>query len=277
MLFDYHIHTTRCKHAVGTMEEYVQAAIAAGLSEIGFSDHLPLPRSGPSPWNMLPDELPLYVAEVLALREKYAPFPIRLAVEADYLEAHLDQTRALLARYPWDYVIASCHHLAAGAISHDPLEPASEWCIDSPEELAQWERQDVDTAWRAYLKVLARMAASGIGQIIGHCDLPKKFNYRPKGDMTAAYRETAAAFAQAGVVVELNTAGLRKPAAEIYPSLPFLRVLHEANVPITLGSDSHAPQEVGYAIDKAIAHAKAAGYTSIHKWVSPRKFEPVQL
>ncbi len=39
---NYHSHTTRCKHAVGSDEAYVLAAIEAGLDEIGFSDHAPL-------------------------------------------------------------------------------------------------------------------------------------------------------------------------------------------------------------------------------------------
>ena len=41
---DYHIHTTLCHHAVGDPIEYVQAAQRAGLTEIGFADHNPMPE-----------------------------------------------------------------------------------------------------------------------------------------------------------------------------------------------------------------------------------------
>ena len=39
---NYHTHTTRCYHASGKDEEYVKAAIKAGIKELGFSDHIHL-------------------------------------------------------------------------------------------------------------------------------------------------------------------------------------------------------------------------------------------
>jgi len=270
--FDYHTHTVRCKHAAGTMEQYVLAAQAAGLSEIGFSDHLPLPRSGPSPWNMAEDQLAGYVDEVLALRKRFAPFPVRLGVEADYFDGCVEQTNALLARHEWDYVIVSAHHLPPGAIDRDKVQPPVEWTIDSPDELAEWRRQDVNDTWRAYFRQLARMAASGIGDIIGHCDLPKKYGFRPTCDLTDVYRETAVAFAAAGVIVELNTAGLRRPAHEIYPGVELLRIFNQAGVPITFGSDAHAPEEVAHAFDQAVTLAKSAGYTHARRCAGRRMF-----
>ena len=41
MKTNYHTHTMRCNHARGFDREYVQAAIAAGVEELGFSDHSP--------------------------------------------------------------------------------------------------------------------------------------------------------------------------------------------------------------------------------------------
>lgn len=38
---NYHTHTTRCMHAIGSEEEYILAAISAGYTELGFSDHTP--------------------------------------------------------------------------------------------------------------------------------------------------------------------------------------------------------------------------------------------
>ena len=38
---NYHTHTARCMHAVGTDEEFILAAIEAGYTVIGFSDHSP--------------------------------------------------------------------------------------------------------------------------------------------------------------------------------------------------------------------------------------------
>jgi histidinol-phosphatase (PHP family) len=58
----------------------------------------------------------------------------------------------------------------------------------------------------------------------------------------------------------LNTAGLRKDCKEIYPNRRILELARERNVPITFGSDAHAPNEVGADFEKAIQLAREVGY-----------------
>ena len=65
-----------------------------------------------------------------------------------------------------------------------------------------------------------------------------------------------------GVAIELNTAGLRKDCREIYPNRLLLDMARTAGVPITFGSDAHAPAEVGMDFGRAIDLAQEAGYTS---------------
>jgi len=91
-------------------------------------------------------------------------------------------------------------------------------------------------------------------------DLVKKFGHRPTADLTEDIGRTADVFKSAGVTVEINTSGLRKPVKEIYPSLDVLKIYQKAGVPITFSSDSHDPLDVGRDYDKAAALAKAAGY-----------------
>ncbi|MBI4352649.1 MAG: histidinol-phosphatase, partial [Candidatus Omnitrophica bacterium] len=85
--------------------------------------------------------------------------------------------------------------------------------------------------------------------------------HRASGDLTAEVGETARAFKEAGVAIEINTSGLRKPVNEIYPSLSVLKIYCAAGVPITFSSDSHDPKDVGRDYDKAWVLAKEAGYT----------------
>ncbi|MFB3893105.1 MAG: histidinol-phosphatase HisJ family protein [Phycisphaerae bacterium] len=276
-LFDYHIHTVRCKHAEGTMDQYVQAAIAAGLGEMGFSDHLPLPMPGPSPWNMLEHELPLYVREVLTLREKYPRIAIRLGAEMDYVEGCEDELRRLARSQAFDYMIGSVHFIPPGSISREPLEPPFLFCVDAPSQLDEWKRHKVDDVYRAHIGQLERLAGSRLCQVIGHVDLPKKFGFRHSSRLLEDYRRLATTIARHGLLCEINTAGLRKPVKEIYPSLDILRILHAAGVGITLGSDAHKPDEVGKDLTLALDLARAAGYDRIHKWAAPGKFIAVGL
>lgn len=276
-LFDYHTHTTRCKHATGTMEEYVLSGIRSGLGDMGFSDHLPMPKPGLSPWNMSASELPGYVAEVSHLKARYPDMSLRLGIEADFFPEYVPELKALLSSAPFDYVIGSVHYLSLGPGLALHADQARTWGVDSAEDQEEWKSQQADKVYAEYFRQMRLCAESGLFQIMGHLDLPKKFGHRSKSDLSKEIRETAEAFARHGVVVELNTAGLRKPVGEIYPSLPILKVLRECQVPVTLGSDAHAAADVAAGFSQALALAREAGYDSIHRWAAPGVFEPVPL
>ena len=81
--------------------------------------------------------------------------------------------------------------------------------------------------------------------------------------MNARITSVAKAAAASNTAIEINTSGLRKPVGEMYPSEKIVRILFEQNVPITLGSDAHAPGEVGADMDKAAALLLKTGYTRI--------------
>jgi histidinol-phosphatase (PHP family) len=62
-----------------------------------------------------------------------------------------------------------------------------------------------------------------------------------------------------GVALEISTAGLRKPVGELYPAASMLA----SRPPITLASDAHVPADVGRDLDRAVAHARLAGYETV--------------
>jgi histidinol-phosphatase (PHP family) len=96
--------------------------------------------------------------------------------------------------------------------------------------------------------------------IIGHLDLVKKYNFRPEGDNAQFAADAIKAISAAGACIEINTAGLRKPVGEIYPSKEILIMCREAGIGITFGSDAHTPDEVGKDFDRAKDLAVLAGY-----------------
>jgi histidinol-phosphatase (PHP family) len=95
---------------------------------------------------------------------------------------------------------------------------------------------------------------------MAHLDLVKKFGHRATRDLGPLYAGVARTMAESGVCVEVNTAGLLKPVAEIYPQVDLLRALYRAGVPVTLGSDAHAPHLVGYAFAEALDLLREVGY-----------------
>jgi histidinol-phosphatase (PHP family) len=244
---DYHTHTARCGHASGLPTEYVQAALERGLAGIGIADHLPLLPDADPRLTMGAADLPGYVAEVQALKADY-PGYVLLGVEADYRPHTVSEVRGLLAEYPFDYVIGSVHFL-------------EDWAFDDPREISEYADRDIDEVWVQYLELLGDAAESGLFTIMGHLDLVKKFGYRPTRTLDKELGRLVDRVARAGVLVEINTAGLHKPVGEAYPDPDILRRLCEAGVPITFGSDAHLPEHVGRDFALAAALARAAGYT----------------
>jgi len=242
------MHTPLCRHATGEPVAYAKQAVALGLTEIGFSDHSPMPQDDFDNWRMFDRQLDEYVAHVREARAAFPQLTIRLALEVDYLPGHEDWIRALAARHPWDYFIGSVHYVS------------DSWDIDNPAKLSEWKQRDTWEVWRVYFERLTAAAASGLFEIIGHCDLPKKFNLRPAQDCTPLYDTFLTAAARAGCAIELNTAGLRKDCREIYPARNLLELAFQKNVPITFGSDAHAPEEVGLAFPEAVELARSVGY-----------------
>ena len=246
---DLHMHTPLCRHATGEPVDYARHALALGLTEIGFSDHSPMPQDDFDNWRMFDRQLDEYAAKVRLAQKTFPQLAIRLALEVDYLPGHEDWIRQLATRQPWDYFIGSVHYVGDA------------WDIDNPAKLSEWKKREPFDVWQSYFERLTMAANSRLFEIIGHADLPKKFGIRPQQDCTPLYENFLDAAARAGCAIELNTAGLRKECREIYPCRPLLQLAFQKNVPITFGSDAHTPEEVGMGFTDAIGLARGVGYT----------------
>lgn len=251
---DYHTHTARCGHAVGTAEEYVRAAMSKGVAALGIADHLPLLPDPDPTISMDIGELGEYVEEVLELKKAHPSF-VLLGIEADYRPHTVADVKTLLESYPFDYVIGSVHHLGA-------------WGIDDERQIAEYSGRDIDTVWAEYLELVGDAAESGLFTILGHLDLAKKFGFRPTRSLTAELDRLVERVAKAGVLVEINTAGLHKPVGEAYPAPDILRRLCAAGANVTFGSDAHRPSEVSRDFPLAAQLALEAGY-SVFATLSP--------
>jgi histidinol-phosphatase (PHP family) len=267
MLFDYHIHTSRCCHASGAMSEYLEEAVRKGLTEMGFADHFPLGLLNvvpDHPVTMQPPELPDYIRDVAEIRQT-SPIPIRLGVEMDYLPGREKETAALLKQYDFDYVIGSIHFM-------------DNWDFTHPGQAARYEEQDVDQIYRQYFTLVQSMAQSGLFPIIGHLDVVKKFSYFPRKNWDALLEETCAVLKKADVTVEMNTSGWRAPVGDAYPGEAFLDRFLDLGIPVTLGSDAHCPRDVGSGLRRAVAMLEKMGFRELAMFEGgERKMRPLVI
>jgi len=257
---DYHMHLERGPWTLEWLERFVDTARARGLREIGFSEHPHRFREcraiypAPLPWvdAQNTERLDSYLR--LIEQARAAGLPVKLALEWDYLPGFEAALERALGAHPWDYTIGSVHWLPPAA------RGGEWWGFDDPARISDWERVDVLEVYRRYFRLIGQAARTGLFDIIGHADVIKVMGYRPKADIADLYEAAASEFAAAGVCVEINTAGWRKPVGEIYPAPPFLRACRLAGVPVLINSDAHVPEDVGRDFDRAAAVAREAGY-----------------
>jgi histidinol-phosphatase (PHP family) len=252
LIGDFHVHTKWCGHARGEMREYAARAAALGLPAIGFAAHFPVPVPNETKVCLEPHEVELYVAEARRLRDAFAGHvEVVMGFEVDYLPEHEEMIRKeCLERWAPDFAMGSIHII-------------DDWPFDHPayrDRYAEWRISDL---YRTYYARLAAAARSGMFDVIGHVDLVKKFGYRPEEDVTDAFEELLDIIAACGVLMEANTAGFDKPVGEMYPSADILKAARARNIPITMGSDSHAPEEVGRHFARAVSLLAEAGYETL--------------
>lgn len=241
---DLHNHTTRCNHAEGTVDEYIQRAIEIGINIYGFSEHAPMDFD--PHYRLDFKEMEAYVSDVLQAKEKYKDdIDILLGYEVDWLPGHMDE-RVLKADV--DYLIGSVHFI-------------DKWSFDNPEFIGGWKNKDIDEIWQAYFDATKDMAKSGKFDIVGHLDLIKVFKFMPKQDPRILAKNALKAIRKSNMVLELNAAGLRKPVTEAYPSKTLLQEAYALDIPITFSSDAHAVEQVGFRYKEVVALAKEVGYT----------------
>ena len=257
-LVDYHLHTKLCGHAIGDPDDYVREAIGLGLSEIGFADHMPLLGTRDERLTMAREDLPRYVDIVRDLRESVDEIRIRLGIEMDYFSGRMSEVWEAASGFDFDYVYGSVHYIDG-------------WGFSDSRHLSSYQGRDPDETYARYFELFREAVAEGGFDIMAHPDLVKKHGIATSLPLEQMYSDAADALANADVAVEINTSGLRKAALDIYPTLPFLRACAEKGVAVTLGSDAHAPGQVGMDFDLALRLLKRAGVTEIATFESRRR------
>ncbi len=252
---DLHTHTL-CSHGKNSPEEMFAAGLERGLALQGFSEHSPRPSGYDYPKEyreQLTRLFPGYVRDVLALKERH-PGRVLLGMEMDWFDAELPFIEKAVRAYPFDYLIGSVHFLGTWGFDADPRP----W---KTIPFAERARHYAD-----YFATYARMAASGLFTIAAHPDLIKIFSaedfarwLREEGGMDHA-RAALEAVKEAGMSLEISSAGLRKPCREIYPCPEIMTLAAELQVPVVFGSDAHQVSDVAFGFEELARYAASFGY-----------------
>ncbi|HSE81498.1 MAG TPA: histidinol-phosphatase [Gaiellaceae bacterium] len=261
MIVDYHMHLRGPANGregpieltVEAVERFVEQASARGVDEIAFTEHMYYFRQAepfldhPYQRARVAHDLDDYCDAVASAKSR--GLPVKLALEVEWLPGRSDELAEALRPYPWDFLLGSVHLLDGEAVDADP---------------GVWSLFPVDEVWRRYFAALGHLARSGLADVLAHPDLVKIFRRRPPREaVEACHEEAAAAVAEAGVAVEVSTAGLRKPVGELYPDAGFLARCRDRGVGATLASDAHVAHDVGRDFELGIELLESVGYETV--------------
>jgi histidinol-phosphatase (PHP family) len=225
---NYHTHTKRCKHAFGSDEEYVIAAIKAGFSELAFTDH--------APWNLRNDEtdrirmhiseLSDYVNSIRSLKEKYVDqIKILIGLEAEYFESRMDDLASLVRTYDLDLLVLGNH-----------------FHIKDSNESYYGNYKDLKQLYDHYLEDSIKAMRSGMYKIFAHPDLFFKtvniINDRTK-ELIHSLCDVAL---ETNTIMEYNLGGKRY--RDYYPNDTFWKIVAQRGCTIIVGVDAHDPRHL---------------------------------
>ena len=267
ILQDLHTHS-KFDDGRGSLMAVAKSAEKLGLTSVGFSGHSPLPYE--NDWSMTEESLRVYIKKGKAVKAKMrGRVDVLLGIEYDII-SDIDLK-------DFDYVIGSVHHVKCGEeiISDDESIELTEKIID--------HFGSADKAAEAYFDVVGSFAENDRVDIIGHFDLITKFNERKKLFDTESETYVAAAkiamekLVKAGKIFEINTGAMsRGYRTEPYPSKALLKELNAMGGKITITSDSHSPENLGYGFEQAKELALECGFTEVWQLIDGT-FKPVKI
>jgi histidinol-phosphatase (PHP family) len=228
------------------------------LAEIGFCEHADFDPRDPGCGFLDPVR---YGQEIATARASVPGLSLRKGVEITYQSSREEEIRAWLAEHAWDYVVVSVH----------VVDYADGWAIVSESHSVEsyFAGHNQRQAYVPYFEELLRAASSGLGTLLGHIDLVKRYGTRCYGpfqadDFEEEIRAVLRVAVAGGVGLEINTSGLRQMPSEPYPGLTVLCWYRELGGElVTIGSDAHHQDQLGCGIDVGLALARAAGFRRV--------------
>lgn len=228
MKVNYHMHTSRCGHAIGSDEAYIQEAIEQGFDEVGFSDHTPWHFSQPYPFEgmrMHEEELDGYIESIRSLQEKYKDqISIKIGLECEYYPEYMPWLKKTIKEKGIDYIILGNH------------------CQDSDLSGLYYGRKTISkTVLHRYVDDVVAALESGLYSYVAHPDLIHYVNIEDEVYSKEMERICLAAKA-CGKPLEFNLLGYYEKRQ--YPCPKFWKLASKHDCDAIIGCDAHAPYEL---------------------------------
>ncbi len=264
---DYHLHSTHSADAEGTVLEMCEAALARGLKEVGFAEHLDFDRTDPHYGYLDPEA---YAEAVEAARSIYAGrLVVRRGLEFDFRRAYGAEVDEVLAGLEGIDFLVGAVHTAAGVRL---------WTLNRgvPPDL------DLAALVDEYLAEVEALVASGLCHVLAHFD----YVFKQVPDLaetwrTARYWERVdgilARCIAGGVALEVNSHHIEDRGLGLAADAEILAHYRRlGGRRVTVGSDAHRPSAVAHGFGRVEAVLREVGFTEVTGFARGRPY-PVPL
>lgn len=272
MFADYHVHTEFSDDSVYPMETVIKDATKMGMDEICFTDHVDYGikldwdsgkeiayRDGAPYANV---DYPRYIQKIQRLQNTFAGrIAIRIGMEFGMQMHTIPQFERLYQKYPFDFIILSIHQ----------VEDKEFWTQDFQKGRTQQEYNE-----RYYAEMLQLVNHYQHYSVLGHMDLITRYDNAgiyPFEKIKPYVEEILKCVIQNGKGIEINTSSHWYGLTDSTPSKDILRLYHALGGKIvTIGSDSHKPEQLGAYIDDAKELLKDIGFS---EFCTYKKMKPI--
>jgi len=251
MLIDYHIHSNYSADSEMTLEEACLRAIKLGINEIVFTDHIDIDWPDSSiDFNI--ENLEHYLLDIEKLSKRFSgQLTIKKGIEIGLQPHVLAENSNIIQSYPFDFVIGSVHII-------NRMDP---YCGN------YYEGKTKNEIYRCYYQeILNLIAKYDDFDVLGHLDYVRRYSPYPYSneELMLSYdliEQILKAIIDKGKGIEVNTSGYRHISKCPLPCFSVVKRYRELGGEIiTVGSDAHKTEYLGYEIKTAIEGIKECGF-----------------
>lgn len=253
ILADFHTHSSCSPDAQSSMLQMALSAIKNGVSILCITDHVDIDdymtgKMQHSCFGNWEEMLSQYEEAKNAAGDR---LDIRLGIEFGEANHSSESTIETVVSKKLDFIIGSLHNIR---------DTPDFFCINY-KSVAECEK-----LLEKYVDELFEIARLSCFDVMGHIGYTQRYMKRSGFNIgLGAYkdrlRELFGILRLAGKGIELNTSGLRDGTGTAFPEFEILKLYRETGGEIiTVGSDSHRPEDVGAGIAEGQELLREAGF-----------------
>ena len=270
---NYHSHTNYCD-GYNKPEEYAKEAVKQGMIAYGYSSHAPVPFL--CEWTIPERKIGSYINEINLLKAKYKDeIQLYMGLEVDFIPNVTGPNYPQILKLNPDYTIGSIHFV-------DQFDNGERWCIDWTEDyfykgLKQIFYNDVKKTVKRFFELNKQMVCESAPDVIGHLDKIRMHNRDLFDENNKWYKDEVydllKLIKSKNVIIEINTRGYYKAGSRLYPDPFFFKDIKRLNIPVSLNSDAHSPDEITKGYLYAAKILKQEGIDEIWSFID-NKWKP---